>query len=413
MVNNTSSLATLAILSSTATFTSAFVQVGRPSVIQRSQHLKQLYDAPDGGYLEQLGAPSTTSSSDTTDHEQFQRTLLEAKIAYDAIDNALATSEDIDFDAPVLNNPQSSSGPLKKEPIVDDECYLGKEGQLDECVDFDPITPITVVAKQPVVSKRQSTATEDTDFDAPVLKNPAYATPLTNDPIVNDECYLGKDGQLDECADFDPLVTAVSAAAVSAQPKVVVPQANKQVVKQSSGELGIVPINEATIEFTAGLLGGTAGLVLGGPILGVVGASTCNYLSRKDDANQSSTTTSPKKVVDTASLAALNVYNFVAQFESDNKILDSTFKFVGKMLEKVKESEAGETVSKVESTLGGIVNKVEDLNDEYDLVGGTETLLGAVGGLIEVSVDKVVELNGEYKLTERVARAVKDQVNKK
>ena len=50
--------------------------------------------------------------------------------AYDAIDNAL--SEDIDYDAPVLNNPQSSSGPLKKEPIVDDECYMGKEGQLDE-----------------------------------------------------------------------------------------------------------------------------------------------------------------------------------------------------------------------------------------------------------------------------------------
>ena len=83
------------------------------------------------------------------------------------------------------------------------------------------------------------------------------------------------------------------------------------------------------------------------------------------------------------------------------------------MLEKVKETEAGETVSKVESTLGGVVNKVEDLNDEYDLVGGTETLLGAVGGLIEVSVDKVVELNGEYNLTDRIAGAVKDQVNKK
>ena len=413
MVNNTSSLAALAILSSVAT-TSAFVQVGRPS-IQRSQHLK-IYDASDGSYLEQLGTPSSTatSSSDTTDNEKFQRTLLEAKIAYDAIDNALSTSEDIDFDAPVLNNPQSSSGPLKKEPIVDDECYMGKEGQLDECADFDPITPITVTAaKQPVVSKRQSSirATEDTDFDAPVLKNPAYATPLTNDPIVDDECYMGKDGQLDECADFDPLVKV--SVAVSAQPKVVVPVANKQAVKQSSGELGIVPINEATIEFTAGLLGGAAGLVLGGPILAAVGASTCNYLSRKDDADQSSTTTSPKKVVDTASLAALNVYNLIAQFESDNKILDSTFNFLGNMLDKVKDTEAGEAVSKVESTLGGVVNKVEELNDEYDLVGGTETLLGAVGGLIEVSVDKVVELNGEYKLSDRVVGAVKDQVTKK
>ena len=35
----------------------------------------------------------------------------------------------------------------------------------------------------------------------------------------------------------------------------------------------IVAINEETVEFTAGLLGGAAGFIIGGPVLGAVGAA--------------------------------------------------------------------------------------------------------------------------------------------
>ena len=44
--------------------------------------------------------------------------------------------EGTDFDAPVPANPAVASGPLDHEIVVDDECYMGKEGQLDECADF-------------------------------------------------------------------------------------------------------------------------------------------------------------------------------------------------------------------------------------------------------------------------------------
>jgi hypothetical protein len=41
------------------------------------------------------------------------------------------------------------------------------------------------------------------DFDAPILANPKSASPLDHVPVVdNDECYLGKYGQYDECVDF-------------------------------------------------------------------------------------------------------------------------------------------------------------------------------------------------------------------
>ena len=43
-----------------------------------------------------------------------------------------------DFDAPILADPVLSGkvGKLDHDPIVDDECYLGKNGQFVDCVDF-------------------------------------------------------------------------------------------------------------------------------------------------------------------------------------------------------------------------------------------------------------------------------------
>ena len=42
----------------------------------------------------------------------------------------------------------------------------------------------------------------ETDFDAPVPYNPQSASPLANTPIVDDECYMGKDGNAGVCVDF-------------------------------------------------------------------------------------------------------------------------------------------------------------------------------------------------------------------
>ena len=48
----------------------------------------------------------------------------------------LAAARDMDdFDAPILADPKSAKD-LDHEILVDDECYLGKYGQYDDCVDF-------------------------------------------------------------------------------------------------------------------------------------------------------------------------------------------------------------------------------------------------------------------------------------
>eukprot|EP00985_Skeletonema_marinoi_P004610 scaffold1994_cov156-Skeletonema_marinoi.AAC.7 len=183
-------------------------------------------------------------------------------------------------------------------------------------------------------------------------------------------------------------------------------------------ELALVPINESTVQFTAGALGLTAGLVLGGPLLAIFLSATANYLSRKDDEPQpgkeeSATSTSPKRIVDTASQTALLIYNFLAQFERDNKIVDGTFKLIEGAVDKAKQSEeGGETIASLENTLGGVAKSVEKLNEDFDLVGGAGTVLNSVGDLVEDSVDKVIDLNDQFKLTERVGDVVKGAVAK-
>ena len=51
---------------------------------------------------------------------------------------AVGVADEDDFDAPSLANPVMSGkvGKLDHDPIVDDECYLGKDNQFDDCVDF-------------------------------------------------------------------------------------------------------------------------------------------------------------------------------------------------------------------------------------------------------------------------------------
>lgn len=116
----------------------------------------------------------------------------------------LAT-EDTDFDAPIPAYPQSGTATLDHEPIVDDECYMGKDGQADECVDFDPPRRLTRsfnAMDQPRLAPKWAFGD---DFDAPVPANPQSGTyVLDGEPVVDDECYMGKDGQADECVDFDP-----------------------------------------------------------------------------------------------------------------------------------------------------------------------------------------------------------------
>ncbi|KAL7492688.1 hypothetical protein ACHAWT_001791 [Skeletonema menzelii] len=82
---------------------------------------------------------------------------------------ASADDGDIDFDAPVLKNPvMKSDAPTVLDhdiEVVDDECYLGKYGQYEECVDFDPMHEATVGKSTKYLA--QETAQSKAAFEMP------------------------------------------------------------------------------------------------------------------------------------------------------------------------------------------------------------------------------------------------------
>jgi len=168
----------------------------------------------------------------------------------------------------------------------------------------------------------------------------------------------------------------------------------------------LVAINEETIEFTAGIVGGAVGLIVGGPVLGAVAAAAANYASKSD--------MQAAEVVQTVSKSAIEIYNYLSALDTKYELLLNAQQSLENTLEKVKSNENVDaaTVEKVETALASTTAKIAELNDEYDLVGGTSTALGVVGDLVEKAVKKVGELNDEYKLTDKALQAVEGAVDK-
>ena len=204
-------------------------------------------------------------------------------------------------------------------------------------------------------------------------------------------------------------VIATETAKLNAQTDAAKEARNKASSRVVISDGAIIPINESTIEFTAGVLGGTAALVLGGgPVLAVVAAAAANYLSRKDDLGEIN------ELVQGISRASLETFNWFAK-------LDSKYSMVGKLQEtledainKLKNSsgESSETISSIEKTIAQTTKQLQDLATETDFFEGTKQALGAVGDVIETSVDKAASANNEYKLTERASGAVRKAIDK-
>merc|ERR1711982_246521 len=84
------------------------------------------------------------------------------------------------------------------------------------------------------------------------------------------------------------------------------------------------------------------------------------------------------------------------------------------MGDKVKSSGKADpaVVEKLEKALSSTTSKINEINDEYDLVGAGTTALGVIGDLVERAVKKAGELNEDYKLSERALESVTKAVEK-
>lgn len=170
----------------------------------------------------------------------------------------------------------------------------------------------------------------------------------------------------------------------------------------------LVPIKEETVEFTAGIVGGAAGFVLGGPVLGFIAAAAANYVARNPETGEVS------NVISAVSKTSIEVFNYLGRLDSKYEVLNKAKGSLESALDKLKSqgSVDKEAVAKVEGALDATKGKINEINDEYDLVGASTTALGVIGDLVEKAVKKAGEVNEEYKLTDKAITALSGAVDK-
>lgn len=184
------------------------------------------------------------------------------------------------------------------------------------------------------------------------------------------------------------------------------PPAPKAKAPAPKKETALVPIKEETVEFTAGLIGGAAGLIIGGPVVAAIGAAAANYVSKGE--------TEAANIVGAVSKSAIEVYNYLAGLDNKYELLNKAKGSLEKALDKLKSQDSvdPEALKKVEDALAATTAKIAEINDEYDLVGSGVTALGVLGDLVEKTVKKVSELNEEYKLTDKAKEALNTAIAK-
>jgi len=173
--------------------------------------------------------------------------------------------------------------------------------------------------------------------------------------------------------------------------------------------MAIIPINRENVEFASGVLALGTALALGAsPILAVVAAAAVNYVSRKDDLEELN------ELVLAISKASLNTFNWIARLDTKYTLLGKLSESLDNSISELKSSNSdnAETYKKIEETVSKTTEQISRLATEIDLLDGGKQALGAVGEVLESSIDKALDANKEYKLTERAAEAAKKALDK-
>ena len=103
---------------------------------------------------------------------------------------------------------------------------------------------------------------------------------------------------------------------------------------------------------------------------------------------------------------SLDVYNFILKLNGKYDLTGKAGAAVTEQIEKLKAGESGESVTKLTTTVDSVTSKISELNEEYDLLDKGKQAVGFAGDLSVKAIDKGIELNAEYKLTDQVVAKV-------
>ncbi|CAK9013406.1 Uncharacterized protein SCF082_LOCUS11914 [Durusdinium trenchii] len=168
-----------------------------------------------------------------------------------------------------------------------------------------------------------------------------------------------------------------------------------------SSSVALVKVTKENSIATAGVLGGVAGLLLGGFWIGAAGFVATSYLAKKEDD-----VSTVLKGVSTASLEALNYVDYL------NKKYEVTNKVGSAVNDALEKSDSKETGSTVKSTLSSVGDAIEGFDKDVGIKDTLGSLVLAGSDLASQLATKVIELNEEYKVTDQLKAKIDETIDK-
>lgn len=170
---------------------------------------------------------------------------------------------------------------------------------------------------------------------------------------------------------------------------------------QSEGSsVALVKVTEQNALTTVGVLGGLAGLALGGVWVGGALFMAGSYLARQKDSDLSSAL----KGVASGGLEALNFVNYISdKYAIPDKVGSALSEAVDKAKRDNKES-----LSPVTNVLEQAAAAVAAFDKDVGIKDTVGSLLTSAGDLAAQAVEQAVRLNDEYKVTDKIKAKIEE-----
>ena len=283
-------------------------------------------------------------------------------------------------------SPETNTEPVVEPVVAQVEEEVGTFAVTPEAITESVVEPVVAQVEEEVGTFAVSPETISEPVVEPVVAQIEEGVATT--PVATE-------------TNTEPIMEPVFAVVTAPRPAFIAKR-ERQPREPTGG--AIVAVNEATVEFTAGVLGGVAGFAIAGPAGAIAVAAFTNYLSKQDDDMAT--------VVQSFSKTALEVSNYLLKLESKYDVLYRTKIQLEDTLDKLKESDGvkGEAIDKVEKALASTVTRMAVISDEYDFWGETTSALGFVGELVEKTATTIQTINKDFKLLDRFWQLMLDVV---
>lgn len=158
-------------------------------------------------------------------------------------------------------------------------------------------------------------------------------------------------------------------------------------ISMSEQKYDIVPLEKTNIQSAAAVTGGVVGLALGGPFWALLFAAVSNYVAKKEDDTGDALRGFGKTVIES--------YNFLNKINSKYELTSKVTDAASKAINSVQVE--SESVSTIKTTYSQVVEKIDNVNKEYDLVGKGKEFIGLAATFTDAAIEKVVELNAKVR----------------